>query len=246
MYQPRVYREKTNRERFESHQLVEEESDLWIGFSPGYFKPKYLDGMRAHLKVLRSILKEYIFEYPEFNSSLTPIPVLEHDPDIIERMKLAAVSAGTGPMAAVAGLIAQEMGNFLLESAYNGELIIENGGDIYLSIHKDLIVSIDAGNNRKFSTLGLNIPADLGPLGLCTSSGMFGHSFSMGKADSVCVISKSACLADAWATTIANKIMEEADVEKAISNYNENLLSVVAIKDSKIGLSGHIELVPLK
>jgi ApbE superfamily uncharacterized protein (UPF0280 family) len=124
-----------------------------------------------------------------------------------------------------------------------GELIIENGGDIFLSIKKDLILSVEAGDNKKFSSLGLNIPVAPGPLGICTSSGICGHSYSMGKADSVCVVSKSTCLADAWSTSIANKIITEEDVEKVLKNYDKDLLSVVAIKNDKIGISGIIELV---
>jgi ApbE superfamily uncharacterized protein (UPF0280 family) len=246
MYEPRIYRKNINSLRFEGFLIVEEESDLWVGLSPGRHNHGYIDLLRDEVLRLRSILKDYIMKFPDFYTSLEPIPVLEEDAEIIQKMKKSGLSAGTGPMAAVAGMIAEETGRKLLSSGYGGELIIENGGDIFLSIKKDLILSVEAGDNKKFSSLGLNIPVAPGPLGICTSSGICGHSYSMGKADSVCVVSKSTCLADAWSTSIANKIITEEDVEKVLKNYDKDLLSVVAIKNDKIGISGIIELVPLK
>jgi uncharacterized protein len=246
MYEARIYRQNINSKRFDGFLIVEEESDLWVGLSQANKDKDAIGILRTQLLNIRRILKEYIIRFPSFNSSLKPMDVLEEDPEIIKRMKKAGISAGTGPMATVAGLIAEETGKKLLESGYGGELIIENGGDIFLFIKEDLILSVEAGRNKKFSTMGLKIPAALGSLGICTSSGTFGHSFSMGNADSVSVISKSACLADAWATSIANKILVEEDVEKVLKNYDENLLSVVAIKNDKFGISGIIELVPVQ
>jgi hypothetical protein len=83
------------------------------------------------------------------------------------------------------------------------------------------------------------------PLGICTSSGTVGHSLSFGRADSVCVTSKSASLADAAATAIGNLVKGEGDVKKALEAGAkiEGVLGIVIIIKDKLGACGAIEFV---
>jgi len=60
-------------------------------------------------------------------------------------MCLAAEAVGVGPMAAVAGAISQYVGRDL--GNYSDEIIIENGGDIYMKNKTDKHILIYAGNS---------------------------------------------------------------------------------------------------
>ena len=110
-------------------------------------------------------------------------------------MIFAAQAAGVGPMAAVAGALAEQVGQRLLKST--SEVIIENGGDIFIGARQILTVGVYAGGSPLSLKLGLRIDPAKGIRGICTSSGTVGHSLSFGKADAVCVLSDSCALADA-------------------------------------------------
>ena len=99
-------------------------------------------------------------------------------------------------MAAVAGGIAECVGQGLLDAGHK-EIIVENGGDLFLSRSVALTVSIFAGQSPLSNRLGLNIVPEQMPLGICTSSGTVGHSLSFGLADSVTVVADSDVV-DGW------------------------------------------------
>jgi ApbE superfamily uncharacterized protein (UPF0280 family) len=231
--------------RFNSLIVRENESDLWIGISPE-IEPDLIEiPIQKKLKELRSLLSGYIARFSEFGTSFDPVPICAADEKHIILMKDCSAKAGVGPMAAVAGLIAEEIGKFIQETFHPHEVIVENGGDIYLSINSELVMSIDAGTNRHFSSFGLSITPEISPLGICTSSGMFGHSTSLGKADAVTVACKSTPLADAWATSIANRIQQEGDVNIAMELHNSDMISLICIKDEKIGVKGSLKLLTI-
>ncbi len=232
--------------RFSSFVIREQESDLWIGISPEIDPGRVEIEVSNKLHDTRRKLTSYIKKFPEFSGSLLPVRIQEDDEVLIRKMKECSQIAGTGPMSTVAGLIAEEIGTFILQNFSPREIIVENGGDIFLSVVSNLVLSIDAGNNKAFNSLGILIPGNAGPLGVCTSSGMFGHSFSQGKADAVCVCCKSAALADAWATGIANCIRDRKDIDRAMGLFNQTMLSLVCIKDSWIGVKGGFLLTRLE
>ena len=244
MFEPRIYREKMNTGRFSPLVVREKESDLWIGISPEDRAIAERE-IIAKLREIRSVLETYIRKHPVFFSSLHPLGIYEDDPPLIKAMKRASRAAGTGPMASVAGLVAEEMGKFILETCQPRELIVENGGDIFLSVKDEIKLSVYAGNNLAFTRLGLLIPKNSGFLGICTSSGMFGHSFSLGKADSVTVVSRSCSYADAWATAIANSIKQASDVDEAMELFRPEMKSLLCIKDDRLGIKGNMQIVPL-
>lgn len=145
-------------------------------------------------------------------------------------------------MASVAGAIAEFVGSEL--SAFSPEIIVENGGDIYLKSSKTRLVGIYAGKSPLTGKIGLEINGQDTPLGICTSSGTVGHSLSFGKADAVVVLSKSATLADAAATAIGNLIVEPDDIPKGIEFAKgiEGLKAVIIIKDDDMGLRGEVKI----
>ena len=147
-------------------------------------------------------------------------------------------------MASVAGAIAEYVGRDLL--TFSPEVIIENGGDIYLKSLTKRIVGIFAGKSPLTGKIGLEINAGDTPLGICTSSGTVGHSLSYGQADAAVVVSPSAVLADAAATAIGNLIIEPADISRGIEFASgiDGIKGILIIKDDNIGAWGDIKLCP--
>ena len=237
MYEPRTYRHWVEGKDLTSFNVTVKETDLYIRATINLQR-------KAHRLVLkyRRQLERYIERYPAFLTSLEPLPVAEAAPLIVRQMAAAAQTAGVGPMASVAGAIAEFVGNEL--AAFSPEIIVENGGDIYLRSSGKRIVGIYAGNSPLSGKIGLEINGEETPLGLCTSSGTVGHSLSYGKADAVIVLSKSATLADAAATATGNLIIEPGDIPKGIefAKSIEGLLGIIIIKDDKMGLWGKIKI----
>jgi hypothetical protein len=147
-------------------------------------------------------------------------------------------------MAAVAGAFAEFVGRDLLK--YSTEIIVENGGDIFLKTTKSRLVGVYAGEDSPLTgKVALKIePADT-PLGICTSSGTVGHSLSFGKSDAVIVLSPSAALADAAATAIGNLVKTETDIQKALDYARgvTGLVGAAVIINDKMGVWGKINLI---
>jgi ApbE superfamily uncharacterized protein (UPF0280 family) len=148
-------------------------------------------------------------------------------------------------MAAVAGAMAESVSKDLFK--FSKEVIVENGGDIYLATSKERRVAIYAGESPLSLKIGILIKPEETPLGICTSSGTVGHSLSFGKADAVCILSKSAALADAAATAVGNLVQEKRDIEKGLERGREieGVLGAVIIVGEKIGIWGNITLTQL-
>jgi hypothetical protein len=155
----------------------------------------------------------------------------------------AAAATGVGPMAAVAGAIAQYVGIDLLKD-FTKDVIVENGGDIYLATSEEVLVGIFAGESPLSEKVALRIKPTDTPLGICTSSGKIGHSVSLGRADAVCVISKTATLADAAATAVGNLVKTESDIKKALEKGMElkGVQGILIIVGESLGIKGTIEL----
>jgi ApbE superfamily uncharacterized protein (UPF0280 family) len=190
----------------------------------------------------RSHIEAYISRHPEFQTSLTPLAVTDDSPAIVTAMTEAGTKAGVGPMAAVAGAIAEFVGIELIE--YSPEVLIENGGDIYLKSTEARVVGIYAGDSPLSGKIGLEIAPEETPMGICTSSGTVGHSFSLGKADAAVILSPSATLADAVATAVGNRVRRPEDIPQALDFALgiPGVIGTVIVKDDKIGSSGGVRL----
>jgi len=190
---------------------------------------------------LRSVLEEYIARHGEFASSLTPVELLADAPEIARRMTGAARKVGVGPMAAVAGTVAQ----MSAEAAGDAEAIVENGGDVFLAAQRAVTVGLYAGQGPLSDSLALSIPPEAMPLAVCSSSGVMGHSLSLGKCDLASVVSRDASLADAAATGAANLVKTSDDIEAALEQIAgiEGIDGVLLVRDDRIGVAG--DLPPL-
>lgn len=224
------------------NRVVVGESDLWV-----QSKHDLNLAIKHSLKFYRRQLKGYINAYPEFLQALTPWPEHKQAPEIVQLMIRASRLTGVGPMAAVAGAIAGMVGrDFDLKT--EPELIIENGGDIYLRSLKERVIAVFSGKNSPFyGKLGVIIQPQPEGLGICTSSGTIGHSLSFGKADSVMVTASDPTLADAAATAGANRVQNSKDLPVAIDFLQAipGIKGALIIKNEKIAVWGEIELAPI-
>ena len=190
----------------------------------------------------RTPLEHYIMHHPLFLTTLEPYQVNEDAPAIARAMAEASQTAGVGPMAAVAGALAEAVGRDLL--AFSPEVIVENGGDVFLKTLKRRLVGVYAGQSPFTRKIALEVKPDETPLGICTSSATVGHSLSLGSADAVIALSPSAAFADAIATAIGNLVTETGDISKAIdvAKSIHQLHGIIVIKDDRMGVWGRVKL----
>lgn len=195
----------------------------------------------------RSHLESYLAGNQYFLTSLAPLPQDPLAPPLVKAMLQAGLAACVGPMAAVAGAIAEYTGRELL-AAGSEEVAVENGGDIFLARNRDCLVGIFAGTSPLSNRVGLKIPVGLMPLGICTSSGTVGHSLSLGQADAVTVLARDTALADAAATRLGNEVLPGRPLAEAmdIARSIPDLLGAVIIRGPELGAWGEVELAPLR
>ena len=241
MYEPRFYRSWSNAQ-LGSCQVSYKETDLLIR-SPKLYPDLCMDT----IKTLRHRLDDYLVKHPDFLSSLHPIDIVEEAPEEVRQMANCASLANVGPMAAVAGMFAEKVGKVLLEKV--DEVIVENGGDIFLAVQQEQVIGVYAGEKSPFSgKIGIRIAANQTPLGICTSAGTVGPSLSLGRADAVTVLCRSTPLADAVATAVGNRIHCSNDIDAALK-WGQSIRGVtglLVIKDQKLGVWGELEIVKTK
>ncbi len=200
--------------------------------------------VRAVLRA-REMIESYIQTDPLFLTSFVPVRAKFPTPAIAMEMIRAAALANVGPMAAVAGAVAEFTARVLLE--HSAEVIVENGGDIFMKLESEAIFGIHAGDSPLSMRTGVRIQDRGIPTALCTSSGTLGHSKSFGRADAVTVLSPSCALADAAATALGNRVQTATDVQAAIDRGTEipGITGIIIIKGRTMGAWGDLELVRL-
>jgi hypothetical protein len=240
MYEERLYRNRYTSANLKFFNVCIYETDLSIGACSDLSAVAEKEAAK-----LRGEIEAYIKAAPLFLTSLEPIEVNINAPEIIRRMAAAAKLAGVGPMAAVAGAISELTGYGLLK--YSDEVIVENGGDIFMSTKTTRKIGIYAGNSPLSDKLALEIDPSGSPLGICTSSGTVGHSLSFGKADAAVIISKDTFLADAAATALGNRVKTADDIENALqfAASVEGVTGAVVIIGDKLGAWGDVKLTRL-
>jgi hypothetical protein len=190
----------------------------------------------------RNQIERYIAQDPQFKESLVPYPVDRLAPPIVKEMAAAGREAGVGPMAAVAGAIAEFVGRDLLDQS--PQIIVENGGDIFLATKVKRKISIFTEQKSLPSAVDFWIDPGKTPLGICTSSGTEGPSFSFGRADAVMIISSSAAIADAMATAAGNMVHSRKDIQKALDFFRgaRYVKAGAVFAEGEMGFWGDLEL----
>jgi ApbE superfamily uncharacterized protein (UPF0280 family) len=180
----------------------------------------------------RLLLENYIASHPDFIHTLQTERVDLTAPEIVRKMMEAGILCDVGPMASVAGALS-EIATDAMISVGAKLALAENGGDISVKGEREVRVGIYAGEKSIARQLGFRIKSDDLPLAICTSSGTLGHSISMGESDAVVVFSKSAYLADAAATSLANLVVER-DPEGSIQNALEKAEGIDGISGGMV------------
>jgi hypothetical protein len=237
-HQHRFYRDRIVARGLVSFSVAVQETDLFL-----LADRPLVEQARASILNYRYQLEEYIRQHPTFLKSFSPLPPDPLAPPFIRDMLWAADSAGVGPMAAVAGAFAETVGRDLLQ--LSGEIVVENGGDLYLKVAQDITIGIYAGDSPLSNRLALRIQPDTTPAGVCTSSGTVGHSISLGRADAVTIIAASAFLADAAATAVGNCVSSPDDIQRGLDLAQKivGVRGAVIVISDQMGAWGEVELV---
>lgn len=237
-YEKRTYRSLVNSDGLISFQTISRETDLHV------MAQANLRVETTHLVAqYRNQLENYIGRRPEFLSSLSPLEFDAMAPAIVKEMLKAGIAAGVGPMAAVAGAMSEFVGGDLLKQ-YSDEIMVENGGDIFLKRSVDCRVGIFAGQSPLSNKIGLKIEVDQMPIGICTSSASVGHSLSLGEADAVTVLASSVCLADAVATRLGNETKGSRPIDEVlhVAESIKGIIGVIVIRGEELGAWGNVSL----
>lgn len=236
----RFYRETMSRRAGEvSFQAAVGESDLWITAREDFSR-----SVADLLHELRGAIRAYAVVHPEFLDSLVPLEVPGSAPDIVRAMAGAGRACGVGPMAAVAGSVAQAVAERF--ASRSPDFLVENGGDLYLCSTRERTVALLA-EPESGASVGVRLAPQEFPVALCSSSGRVGHSLSLGRGDLVTVRAASGPLADAAATALANLVKRDRDVgrvvEQAWAWEPLGIQGVFAQCGKKISVWGKMELV---
>lgn len=249
----RAYRDAFRASDLAFFRVRVEQTDLYIGVGD-----RSLDGppsgkqLRAAEEVAvavvadcRERLQAHIRMHPAFLTSLEPLAEPGLVPVPLAGMYRAAAAAGVGPMAAVAGAVAEQVGRAL--NGHFSEVLVENGGDLWMTGTRRRVAGLFCGNSPLNGKLGLVLPAGGFPLGLCTSSGTIGHSMSFGRADAATVKAGDAYLADAVATALGNRVRtaDEIDAALAWASAVPGVTGLLVVLGDRMGAWGDMELTLL-
>lgn len=189
----------------------------------------------------RKQLENYIKTHPNFLYSLEPMEVND-GPEIVRLMAVTSAKAEVGPMACVAGVLADLAVGAMLNCGAK-IAVVENGGEVSAFSEKPMDVALLTWVSPLSVNVGFRIESF--PVGIATSSGLYGHALSFGEAETVTVFSKNAGLADAATTAVCNVVKGE-DVDSAIkkgiekAQLIEGVEGVLIIYKGKVALAGKI------
>jgi uncharacterized protein len=238
MYEERFYRGITRPSDLLCYEVRHKETDLLCCTEVemgGYIQDRVV--------FYRHQLEEYIKVKPFFKESLSPVESDLFAPVIAQEMIRVSGEIGVGPMATVAGAIAEFVGNDI--SNRTRQFIIENGGDVYLRTIQERTVLIYAKDSPYSQKIGIRLRGRPEPYGVCTSSGTVGHSLSFGQADAVCIMGSSALLADGLATYVGNIVKKKDDIPAAIEKGKvfPGVTGILIIVGESLGAWGDVEIV---
>ncbi len=244
-YAARTYRQQMGDQQLYNFEVRVQETDLYITCDRQLEEEALQQVIR-----LRNQLENYIHHHPEFQSSLLPLPLDPTAPRIVHEMLQAGLAANVGPMAAVAGAVAEHVGRALLQTGCK-EIVVENGGDVFVHRSCEVQIGIYAGESPLSNRVGVLLKPEQMPMGVCTSSGKIGHSLSFGMADSVTVLAASTAIADAAATRLGNEVGRNQTGKKEIEHVLQiartfpEISGTIVICGELMGAVGDVKLIRL-
>jgi hypothetical protein len=230
--------------RWRSFRSVFRETDLWVAVDAAHYRSDIERFTMDRIMFFRSVLDKHIAKFPGFRDSLVPVAASAGVHPMLRDMYKATRTAGTGPMSAVAGAVAEYVSRDILEEYKADEVIVENGGDIFMKLISPATIAVYAGASPLSEKMALHIRPEETPLSVCCSSGTVGHSLSFGMADACMIACRSGALADAYATAFCNEVKNKDMVHEVTEAAlrKPEILSVVIIAGDKVGIGGRIEV----
>jgi hypothetical protein len=237
MYEERTYRRISRPQDLTCYEVRYKETDLFCCTTNDLSRI-----IEERVFYYRNQLEGYIRQRPEFLHSLVPVSLDRVAPKIAREMMEAAAVLGVGPMACVAGAVAEFIGRDI--DALSDDYIIENGGDIYLRTRQERRAVIYAKDSPYSGKIAIRLKPSDASYGMCTSSASVGHSLSMGKTDAVCVMGKSALFTDGLATLLGNLVKAEDDIAEGLETGQAfpGVTGILIILGEKLGAWGDLEL----
>lgn len=239
-YTKRSYRKRVRSSGLVTFEVAVQETDLQVSAE------KRLDKETRDLILdARHQIETYIGAHPEFLTTLKPYPSDPYAPPLVREMIESTRRVGVGPMASVAGAIAQCVGEGLL--GMTSQVIVENGGDLFLKVNRPVTIAVFAAPSPLSEKVGIVVSPEQMPLGVCSSSGTIGHSYSAGIANAGCVLASSAAFADGAATALCNMIQSQKGLSRIgpWAEKTQGVLGVLVVLGGKVASWGSIELVAL-
>lgn len=235
LHEPRRYRRLVAPEGLVAFEVAVGETDLMV-----LAERDLRTEARAAARAARRQIESHGALHPEFFGARSPLPAPDRATEIVEAMYRAARIAGTGPMAAVAGAVAEHVARALAE--HSAEVIVENGGDLFAITARERLVAVVAPGSPLDGRVALALPP--GERSLCTSSGTVGHSASGGRADAAVIAAADGALADAIATATANRVSSPEDVQAAVewARGRPGVRHVLVICGEALGAWGELQL----
>jgi ApbE superfamily uncharacterized protein (UPF0280 family) len=199
----------------------------------------------ASIQFHRQQLEDYLSKNSQVLHALHPVELQGSVPRVVDTMRSVTEPLRIGPMAAVAGVLADLAVESMLEKNVK-VAAVENGGEIYVhTIQTPFNVGLYAGTAPVSAQIGFQIvPSDC-PIGVGTSSGTVGHAFSFGKADAATVFAENAAVADASATAVCNTVRGR-DIQQSVEtgiNFAKSLPFIrgaIIVRGDYIGSTGFI------
>ncbi len=212
-----------------------EETAVTVAAGREFIGPAAKSIKSTRLEIERQIRKD-----PFFLTTLEPYDPSPGSPRSIVRMCEAARAAGVGPMASVAGVVAQQAMEAMAESGC-AHGWVDNGGDISMLAQEPVTVEVFAEPGSSHA-VALEVEPNASIIGICTSSGRVGHSISFGDSDASVVIARDAVLADALATAIGNRVKDAESMKVCFDDFKglPGFVAGLVLRDGDAAMFGKV------
>jgi ApbE superfamily uncharacterized protein (UPF0280 family) len=190
----------------ETNLFVQAHSDLSAKVKDSVFRYRYQ-------------IEEYLRQHPAFRESASPIQIYGSAPEIVRYTDLSCRRTGVAPMSCISGAIADFVGRDLASDSAN--LVVSSGADAWVRSNYPLDVYLYAKGSPLHERLILALPTYDRIFGIATYvPGRGVHA--------VTVMSRSACLAAAFARDIGDRIASGEPV-MSVLNRAESYVDVGGI-----------------
>ncbi len=167
-----------------------------------------------------SLLEELAKGKSVITKNILQVNIEDNYPPVIRRMIDAVLQTGDNsltPLAAVAGAVSDEVGDFLFQKEGVSKVLVNNGGDIALRLRQSETAKVGITLDYFKPEVSHVLTVSTAISGVATS-GFGGKSFTKGIASAVVVWASTAALADASAKPIANSTyVKDAQVHQQLA-----------------------------